>query len=132
MAIIAGYILLDHSDKKLSPGTSPKKTSANVYVPKFGTRLMAMDATSQASLLGQTAGEGCHGDYAFYRGIDSKGSDYWSVHCLNGKSYEIQISPAGTKVLDCAVVKLMTGDSCFSRFQQVEPHASAIFRDSDA
>lgn len=83
-------------------------------------KMLALLPSEQASALGDVVKAGCVGNRAFYMGMSRKDhSAYWSVGCTNGKSYEVEIhadQAGSTRVLDCAILKLVAKVSCFVRF----------------
>lgn len=113
-------------------------------------RLLALPQSQRAAVLGTIAGEGCVGNRAFYSGIytgKSAGQTkterqlatimsmghnaFWSVGCVNGESYEIEIdadAAGSARVLNCATAKILNVN-CFVRFsdrpQAQEPASDA-------
>jgi hypothetical protein len=93
--------------------TTPSRNLAN-------DRLRSLPRGQQATVLGKVVGEGCVGTSAFFMGIGDKGfgkdKAFWSIRCRNGKTYEVEINPdstGSTGVLECSVLKTITGTECF-------------------
>ena len=77
--------------------------------------------SEQAHFLGtavEYVGDKCTGEKAFFMGFSSDNSAFWSVGCSNGDEYVVQIfADAGgsSRVLDCGVLKLVSGVECFKK-----------------
>jgi hypothetical protein len=111
--------MMQNSDSTLSSSARPTAIQ-NTGNPAHD-RLMALGASAQALLLGQIAGEGCSGDYVFYMGMDKETDAYWSVRCVNGRSYQVQIKPnatGSTSIMDCDLLKAVANVSCFVKLDQ--------------
>jgi hypothetical protein len=84
-------------------------------------KLLALSQAAQALLLGHIVNAACNGKRAFYMGISSKNHRaYWSVGCVEGKSYEVEIeanSTGSTRVLDCATLRAVAKINCFARIE---------------
>jgi hypothetical protein len=84
--------------------------------------LLKKTKAEQALFLGKavgSSGDNCTGSKAFFMGTGSNSEAYWSVRCTNRHAFQVKIfADAGgsTKVLDCAVLKAMSGVECFQRF----------------
>jgi hypothetical protein len=83
-------------------------------------RLRSLSSGQQAAALGKAVGEGCVGTSAFFMGIGDKGfgkdKAFWSIRCRDGKTYAVEINPdstGSTNVLECSVLKTVTGTACF-------------------
>jgi len=87
-------------------------------------RLMKLPAKQQAATLGNYVGSGCVGATAFYMGEGtsslSRKAMFWSVRCVNGKAYAVQIKSGpmnGTTVLECATLRTVAGAECFQKLK---------------
>lgn len=82
--------------------------------------LLALAPDRQAASLANSIGHGCVGISAFPMGVTrtgaAKGFAYWSVRCKDGRSFAIQINPAGQAIaIDCQSLQA-TGRECFKKF----------------
>src|SRR6266851_4472000 len=79
-------------------------------------KLLALPEKEQALYLGAVANASCHGTRAFYMGSSHDHTAFWSVACRNGSSYSVEVDAdelGSTKVLECSVLRAVTGTSCF-------------------
>ena len=80
-------------------------------------QLMALSDRTRILSLATIVKNGCIGTGAFFMGMASNHSAYWSVACANGKSYVVQVAPdanGSTAVLNCAVLS-RAEINCFDR-----------------
>ena len=82
--------------------------------------LLTLSPDRQAASLANGIGHGCVGTSAFPMGVTrtgaAKGFAYWSVRCKDGRSFAVQISPAGQAIAtDCQSLQ-GTGRECFKKF----------------
>jgi hypothetical protein len=81
-----------------------------------------MKPGERAAHLAQIVGFWCIGTETFLMGVADQGPEagnaYWSVACLNGASYAIQIDPLGRPVtIPCNVLAdTGKGKECFKKF----------------
>jgi hypothetical protein len=79
--------------------------------------LLTQTPAEQASFLGVASGKGCRGTEAFFMGLDTHKTGFWSVRCTDGRSFMITISSQGASsrvVMECRVLEAMrTGRFCF-------------------
>jgi len=83
--------------------------------------LLDEERTQKLTRLMQASNEPCEAASNFFQGLDAEGNAYWDVTCKNRKSYAIMIynNPSGsTKILECGVLKLVTGVGCFTKFEK--------------
>jgi hypothetical protein len=65
--------------------------------------------------------EGCRVTRSFFQGLDKAGAAFWNVTCSNGKAFSIMIennSRGSTQVLECEMLKAVSGVECFRRFSE--------------
>jgi hypothetical protein len=85
-------------------------------------QLERMSPAARAAHLAQMVGFWCVGTQAFLMGVADSGEEagnaYWSVACLDGNSYAIQIDPLGRPVtIPCNVLAdTGKGKECFKKF----------------
>jgi len=95
-------------------GAAPKNS--------FSAGLEKMPLPERAARLAALVGYWCVGTETFHMGTGESGPEtglaYWSVACLDGGSYAIQIDPIGRSVtIDCAVLAAQgEGKQCFKKF----------------
>jgi len=88
----------------------------------FSEALERMKPADRAAHLAQIVGFWCVGTQTFLMGVADKGPEegnaYWSVACLDGISYAIQIDPLGRPVsVPCSVLAdTGKGKECFKKF----------------
>lgn len=98
--------------------------AAAAAVPRndFSEQLERMKPEARAARLAQIVGFWCVGTETFLMGVADKGPEegnaYWSVACLDGTSYAIQIDPLGRPVtIPCNVLAdTGKGKECFKKF----------------
>ena len=81
--------------------------------------LMSLTKRQQARLLGTAVGESCVGESAVFMGIGDNGSAFWSVRCVDGRTYAVAIAAddAGTaSAMKCATFKATAHVDCFKKF----------------
>ncbi len=84
--------------------------------------LERMTPAARDARLAEIVGFWCVGTQTFLMGVADKGPEegnaYWSVACLNGTSYAIQIDPLGRPVtIPCSVLAdTGKGKECFKKF----------------
>jgi len=84
--------------------------------------LERMTPAERAARLAQIVGFWCVGTQTFLMGVAAEGEEagnaYWSVSCLDGSSYAIQIDPLGRPVsIPCSVLAdTGKGKECFKKF----------------
>lgn len=84
--------------------------------------LVRMKPAERAAKLAEMVGFWCVGTESFLMGVadagPEEGNAYWSVACLNGNSYAIQIDPLGRPVtIPCSVLAdTGKGKECFKKF----------------
>ncbi|HEY1797742.1 MAG TPA: hypothetical protein VGG57_16645 [Stellaceae bacterium] len=89
---------------------------------ELSEQLERMRPAERAAKLAQIVGFWCVGTQAFLMGVAQSGEEagnaYWSVACLNGTSYAIQIDPLGRPVtVPCSVLAdTGKGKECFKKF----------------
>jgi hypothetical protein len=66
-------------------------------------------AAQEAARLGTTIGNGCNGKADIQRN-----ERQWVVLCSNGKSYLVDVPPAGTPAVECSLAGTGPGPACFS------------------
>jgi hypothetical protein len=83
--------------------------------------LLSLPPEEQAKMLTQGI-KGCVGESPFPMGVTgsgkAKGYAYWSVHCKDGRSFAVQITPAAkarATVVDCRALE-GSGKECFKKF----------------
>ena len=111
-----------------APDTTKTTTSTVTPIERLAStgnrahdQLMAHSDNEQALPLGQAVQKGCVGNRAFYMGMDKEMDAYWSVSCLNGASYQVQINADATgttMVLECSVLAAATNIHCFTKLKQ--------------
>jgi hypothetical protein len=87
-------------------------------------KLLALSEQQQAAALAKGIGHGCVGKRAFAMGVNpsgkAKGYAYWSIECVDGRSFAVQIQPnakGSSMVVDCASLKKAGGGpECFRKF----------------
>jgi len=88
----------------------------------FSEQLERMKPAERAARLAETVGFWCVGTETFLMGVADQGPEegnaYWSVACLNGTSFAIQIDPLGRPVtIPCNVLAdTGKGKECFKKF----------------
>jgi hypothetical protein len=98
--------------------------TAAVAAPRneYSERLAHMKPAERAAELAQIVGFWCVGTETFRMGVADAGPEagnaYWSVACLDGTSYAIQIDPLGRPVtIPCNVLAdTGKGKECFKKF----------------
>ena len=83
-------------------------------------KLSALSEEEQARYLGAVASASCNGTRAFYMGSSHDHTAFWSVACRNGSSYSVEVDAdelGSTKVLECSVLRAVTGTSCFVKLK---------------
>jgi hypothetical protein len=88
----------------------------------FNTAIEKMAPADRAAHLADIVGIQCVGTQAFLMGVAASGAEegnaYWSVACLDGSSYAIQLDPLGRAVtVPCSVLADSgKGRECFKKF----------------
>lgn len=88
----------------------------------FSAQLERMRPPERAARLAQLVGFWCVGTETFLMGVADQGPEagnaYWSVACLDGSSYAVQIDPLGHPVsIPCSVLADSgKGKECFKKF----------------
>jgi uncharacterized protein YaaQ len=96
--------------------------AAAVAAPRndVSEQLERMKPEERAARLAEMVGFWCVGTETFLMGVADKGSEegnaYWSVACLNGTRYAIQIDPLGRPVTVPCALLANTGKECFKKF----------------
>jgi hypothetical protein len=98
--------------------------AAVVSSPKndFNAAIEKMAPADRAAYFAQTVGLNCIGTQTFLMGVADSGAEegnaYWSVACLDGTSFAIQIDPLGRQVaVPCSVLAdTGKGKECFKKF----------------
>ena len=70
------------------------------------------------ALLAAIVNDRCSGTDAFYMGSSGDRQAFWSVHCANGRAYQVTVeanATGSTSVMDCAVLKAVADVDCFTR-----------------
>lgn len=117
VAIILIFVGNDSKQERSTPSPvpSPVRRTQN----EAHDRLVALPPDQRAAFLAAGVGEGCLGDLSFLRGLDPKsGRSFWTVHCTNGKSYQLMIEADATgssKVADCTVLAQYAHEDCYKR-----------------
>jgi hypothetical protein len=89
---------------------------------EFSESVERMKPPERAAHLAQIVGFWCVGTETFLMGVadtgPEEGNAYWSVACLNGASYAIQIDPLGRLVtIPCNILAdAGKGRECFKKF----------------
>jgi hypothetical protein len=107
-----------HSDTST---TTPSPASVSTSGNLSNDQLSAFTPGERALALGKIVDEKCVGKDAFYMGMGKDLSAYWSVRCLNGRSYEVEIHPdarGSTKVLDCRLLWTVAKVKCFKKLDE--------------
>ncbi|MGC1602305.1 MAG: hypothetical protein WA757_18850 [Candidatus Acidiferrales bacterium] len=106
-----------------TPAVAQVSTTPRVATKTTGNeandRMLALPKGEQASMLGKVTGEDCVGNRAFYLGISKERNAFWSVGCMNGNSYEVEIdadSVGSTTILECSMLKAVAHVDCFKKF----------------
>jgi len=88
----------------------------------YSAALSKMQPADQEARLAEMVGYWCIGTQAFLMGVATTGAEagnaYWSVACLDGSSYAVQIDPLGRPVsVPCAALAdTRQGKECFKKF----------------
>jgi hypothetical protein len=88
----------------------------------FNTAIEKMTPADRAAYLAELIGITCVGTQTFLMGVADSGEEagnaYWSVACLDGTSFAIQIDPLGRPVaVPCSVLADSgKGKECFKKF----------------
>jgi hypothetical protein len=88
----------------------------------FSEEIERMKPAERDAHLAQVVGFWCVGTQTFLMGVADTGAEegnaYWSVACLNGTSYAIQIDQLGRQVtIPCSVLAdTGQGKECFKKF----------------
>lgn len=89
---------------------------------EFSDRLERASPAERNARLAAITGYRCVGTDTFLMGVAQSGREaglaYWSVSCLDGSSFAIQIDPLGRSVtIDCAALAAAgQGRECFKKF----------------
>jgi hypothetical protein len=98
--------------------------AAAIAAPRndFSEQLERMKPAERAARLAELVGYWCVGTETFLMGVADTGPEtgnaYWSVACLDGNSYAVQIDPLGRPVaIPCSVLAdAGKGKECFKKF----------------
>jgi hypothetical protein len=98
--------------------------AAAVAAPRndFSDEIERMPRAARDAHLAQIVGFWCVGTQTFLMGVaetgPEEGNAYWSVACLDGTTYAIQIDPLGRPVsIPCSVLAdTGKGKECFKKF----------------
>lgn len=66
------------------------------------------------------SGKDCHVTRNFYQGSTKGGDAFWNVACKGKDGYSIMIrndASGSTRILECRVLKAVTGTSCFVKLK---------------
>jgi hypothetical protein len=109
---VFGFMAYLHAVKR-EPLAGPAKKTRN----SENDFLLTQTPAEQASFLGVASGKDCRGTEAFFMGLDTRKTGFWSLRCTDGRTFMIAISPQGTSsqlVVECRVLEAMrTGKICF-------------------
>lgn len=106
------------------PTTDSQPTTVNwPDTVKDANKFLKSQSTSQrasilTSLLLQSGKECGKVTRTFLQGYDKDNAAYWNVSCVNGQSYNIQVSSdpsANIRILECDLMKAITGVNCFEK-----------------
>ncbi len=88
----------------------------------YSAALQRLPPQERAARLAEVIGYWCVGTKTFLMGVAARGPEagfaYWSLSCLNGDSYAVQIDPYGHAVaIACDVLAAEgQGRACFRKF----------------
>ncbi len=114
---IAAALLLGHAVGGLAQTRSPA-AAKNPY----NDDLLKMSPVERSTALARAVGEWCIATETFAMGITASGTSagyaYWSVRCLDGSAYVVQLEPKGRGVtIDCETFRDNSGGKeCFKKF----------------
>ena len=106
----------------LAAGLAGAASGAHSATNDYSKDLERQSPAQRAARLAAVVGYWCVGTDTFLMGVPQSGPEagfaYWSVACLDGSSYAIQIDPLGRPVtIDCAVLAAAgQGKECFKKF----------------
>ncbi len=89
---------------------------------EYNDKLVNLSPGDRAAKLAEVIGSWCVGTSTFLMGISESGPEqgyaYWSLRCLDGRSFAIQIDPqGGGAAVDCETLKEQSGGrDCFKKF----------------
>ena len=65
------------------------------------------------------SGENCVVKENFFQGMTKDDQAIWNVRCTNGKAFMMEPDATGsTKILECSVLKFISGVECFKKFDK--------------
>lgn len=110
--------------KKLQELLFPKREGPN----EAHQRLQKANEKERAAIFTKlltSSGEDCPKvTRTFFQGAAVNGDAFWNVACSNGKAFSIQVngdSEGSTKIMDCAMLKLVNAGECFKAFPKGAP-----------
>lgn len=87
-------------------------------------KLLALKPTDRAADLAKIVGHWCIGTDAFPMGVSNTGRSagyaYWSLRCVDGSAWVVQIDPLGeATAIDCPHFKAIgAGNECFKKIKE--------------
>jgi hypothetical protein len=88
----------------------------------FNDKLLSAEPAQRAAMLAGVVGHWCIGTETFLMGLVTAGrgagNAYWSVRCVDGSTWAVQIDPLGEfTAIDCASYQANgAGKECFKKF----------------
>jgi hypothetical protein len=83
------------------------------------TRMSEADRKVLFTKFFTNGGERCDVTKTFYQGSTKGGDAFWNVGCRGKDGFQILIyndAKGSTKILECRIVKTVTGTPCFQKF----------------